>query len=347
MEKLEFIKIMLANRYLSLNDKRRLINLATNEIGADDKANAIEVLEGSDRSDTFLKKILLKQRHKPKDTASFLSLFNDPAGFKYLTHDYAPGVNIEYDAFLEQVRDTFEKNAKEYTIPKTLYSLMNTVLNGGVDERQRPKTWRSFDGKPQKENYASESWIDWARNNPNIHLLSNDNVRRTIMLFRNTIRVVKPALNDIVQGMREQYANMEIHTQKLDKADFYTYVYYLKEGIKRILDDISQYQEHPEVHISFMSEYGDDFSKRIIRITQTGSKAANFEQVRERFNGGGGAFNEIRDTLLGYCNWSVEALWDGEAKRWNLLDDNNAKEVEELNATEIDGFTHVLTYYYK
>ncbi len=347
MERFEFIKMMLGNRYLTLNDKRRLINLATSEIGADDKVQAGEELEGDGETDRLVEKIPHKQKHKPRDTASFLSLFNDPVGFKYLTHDYAPGVNIEYEAFLEQVCDTFKKKAKEYRIPKTLWSLMNIVLNGGVDKRQRPNTWLSYDGTPQNENYASESWIDWARNNPNIHLLSNENFRRTIMRFRNTIRVVKPALNDIVQGMQEQYANMEIHTQKLDKADFYTYVYYLKEGIKRILDDISQYQEHPEVHISFMSEYGDDFSKRIIRITQTGSKAANFEQVRKRFDDGGGAFNEIRDTLLGYCNWSVEALWDGEAKRWNLLNDNNAKEVEELNATEIDGFTHVLTYYYK
>lgn len=67
----------------------------------------------------------------------------------------------------------------------------------------------------------------------------------------------------------------------------------------------------------------------------------------KKFKAGGGAFNEIKDVLLGYCNWSVETIWDGQAKRWNILNDSNKAEVEEINGGDVPGFTHVLTFFSK
>jgi hypothetical protein len=75
--------------------------------------------------------------------------------------------------------------------------------------------------------------------------------------------------------------------------------------------------------------------------------ATSLDDVMKKFKSGGGAFNEIKKMFVGYCNWSVEALWDGQPKRWNILNDDNVDEVENIHNTEIHGFTHILTYFSK
>ena len=67
------------------------------------------------------------------------------------------------------------------------------------------------------------------------------------------------------------------------------------------------------------------------------------EDVRNKFNGGGGDFYSIKNTLCGYCNWSVETKWGDEVKRWNILDDSGKEQEENLVSPDIPGFTHILT----
>ena len=62
---------------------------------------------------------------------------------------------------------------------------------------------------------------------------------------------------------------------------------------------------------------------------------------------GGGAFNEIKKVFYGYCNWSVESLWDGKPKRWNILNDTDADEIDDMEDSNVLGFTHILTYFSK
>lgn len=345
MEKYDFIKLMLKSRNLSVNDKKRLILLATQEIEKKEK-----ITEGGTESPDGDKSINKGQPHTPKDTAAFLSLFNHEDGFKFLTHDFDPESEMEYSQLLKMARDTFMCAKDKYTIPKSLYALMFTMLYGGED-----KTWMDSNGKRQSENFACNKWTQWAKDNPKIHVLSNESIKKVLMAFRSTIRLVLSVdtdsqLKTIVKRQEKKHANLLIISENLNNAEeFYTYVNYLEKGIKLILDDMSKrFKESPKVKISYESSLNDDYRLCVIRITQYGSfSSKSLEDVQRKFSGGGGDFYSIRNTLYGYCNWSVESKWGDKVMRWNILNDTGKEETEALDYTDIPGFTHILTFYSK
>lgn len=347
MEKYDFIKLMLKSRNLSVNEKKRLVLLATREIEKGEfSTNENIALESKGDDVTLNRQEIL---HLPKDTASFLALFNNPQGLKFLTHDFDPDSDMDYDQLIKHARSVFKESTQKYHIPKSLYALMYTILYGGKKDGKN-RTWMDSHGDIHNENYATESWAKWAHENPKMHLLSNNKIAEIILNFRSSIRLVKPVLNDIVKRQETKHSNLTIQTEGLGKADFYTYVWNLENGIRRILDDMSRYAtKTPNIKITFERKYSDDFSSRVIKITQIGSVSSSLEDVIARFKGtgGAGAFNEIQKVFAGYCNWSVEALWDGLPKRWNILSDTDVPEVEDISDTTILGFTHVLTYFSK
>lgn len=345
MEKYDFIKLMLKSRNLSVNDKKRLILLATQEIEKKEKITerGTESLDGD-------KSINMKQPHAPKDTAAFLSLFNHEDGFKFLTHDFDPDSEMEYSQLLKMARDTFMSAKDKYTIPKSLFALMFTMLYGGKD-----KTWMDSNGKRQTENFACNKWFQWAKDNAKIHVLSNESIKKVLMAFRSTIRIVQSSsesdsrLETIVKRQAKKHADLTIISDNLEDADFYTYVRFLEKGITLILNDMSKYsKESPKVKISFDSSRNDDYKSCVIKITQYGSfSSKSLEDVQNKFNGGGGDFYSIKNTLCGYCNWSVETKWGDEVKRWNILDDSGKEQEDDLFSSDVPGFTHILTYYSK
>lgn len=345
MEKYDFIKLMLKSRNLSVNDKKRLVLLATQEIEKKEK-----IIEGGTESPIGDKPINKEQPHAPKDTAAFLSLFNHEDGFKFLTHDFDPDSEMEYSQLLKMARDTFMSAKDKYTIPKSLYALMFTVLYGGKD-----KTWMDSNGKRQTENFACNKWIKWAKDNAKIHVLSNESIKKVLMAFRSTIRIVQSSpesdsrLETIIKRQAKKHADLTITSDHLEDADFYTYVRFLEKGITLILDDMSKYsKETPKVKISFDSSRSDDYKLCEIKITQYGSfSSKTLEDVQNKFNGGGGDFYSIKNTLCGYCNWSVETKWSDKVKRWNILDDSGKEQEEDLVSPDIPGFSHILTYYSK
>ena len=337
---------MLQYRNLSVNDKKRLLLLATREIEKVDDETKDGEIKGPDGA----KPTQQEQVHAPKDTAAFLSLFNYEDGFKFLTHDFDPDSEMEYDQLIKIARDTFISAKDKYTIPKSLYALMFTMLYGGKD-----KTWMDSNGKRQTENFASNKWIQWAKDNAKIHVLSNESIKKVLMAFRSTIRIVQSSseydsrLETIVKRQAKKHADLTITADHLEDADFYTYVRFLEKGITLILDDMSKYsKESPKVKISFDSSRNADYKLCVIKITQYGSfSSKSLEDVQNKFNGGGGDFYSIKNTLCGYCNWSVETKWGDEAKRWNILDDSGKGQEEDLVSPDIPGFTHILTYYSK
>lgn len=339
---------MLKNRNLSVNDKKRLVLLATREIeGHNVPLNEKERDEKSVKETVQTKKANEKKsNHAPKDTATFLALFNNPQGFKFLTHDFDPDSDMDYERLMSLTRDCFEQAKKKYQIPPSLYAVINAFLNGG-------QVWTDCDGNSHRENYNTASWVEWARKNPKTHLLSNESFQIHILKFRSTIRLVKPALCDIVKRQEAKHSGLNIHTENLEKADFYTYVWFLECGIEKILNDMSRYADKtPDVNVSFERQFGDEFSYRTIRITQIGSVSYALDDVLKRFHSSNsgedsGQFNVIKKYLRGYCNWSVEALWDGVPKRWNILTDDGRPELESMENTDLIGFTHILTYYSK
>ena len=237
MEKYDLIKLMLKSRSLSVNDKKRLVLLATQEIEKKEKITE----RGTDSPDGD-KSINKEQPHAPKDTAAFLSLFNREDGFKFLTHEFgSPDKEMEYNKLVKLARDTFMSAKDKYIIPKSLYALMFTMLYGGKE-----KTWMDCNGKLQEENFACNKWTQWAKDNPKIHVLSNESIKKVLMAFRSTIRLVlsedtDSQLKTIVKRQEKKHANLSIISENLNNADdFYTYVNYLEKGIKLILDDMSK-----------------------------------------------------------------------------------------------------------
>lgn len=340
---------MLQNRNLSVNDKKRLLLLATREI---ERANTSLEPKEEGRKNEGTKEDVKKNiptKHAPKDTASFLSLFNNQSGFKYLTHNFDhPDLYMEYDQLLTMVRKVFKEATSQYIIPYHLYGLMYTFLYGGKDADGNVRTWKDCDGMPHKENYASKSWKEWADQNPKLHPLVNKDFEKTILKFRSSIRLLKPELTTIVKRQESKHPNLNIISEKIENAEFYTYVWDLEDGIRRILDDMSRYANTvPNVRISFERKFREDFSLRIIKITQIGSTSSPLEDAINKFKNGGGDFVGIKNTLFGYCNWSVESIWDGNAKRWNILEDNGLPEIEDIEVPSVMGFTHILTYYSK
>ena len=351
MEKYDFIKLMLKSRNLSVNDKKRLLLLATREIERVDASLEPKEKEQKQESPKDSPNTSGLAIHAPKDTASFLSLFNDPNGFKFLTHDFDPDSNMNYEKLMTQVRGQFKESTAKYRIPKNLYALMSAFIFGGKDKEGKVRTWMDCDGKFHKENFSCQKWVEWFGNNPNVHILSNEEIAKEILKFRSSIRLVKPILCDIISRQVTKHSNLTIQTNGLEKADFYTYVWALENGIKRILDDMARYADRtPNVNICFERSFGDEYSKRIIKITQIGSVSFSLDDVLRKFNNEeekGGAFNEIKKVFFGYCNWSVESLWDGKPKRWNILKDTDIEEVEDIEGSNVSGFTHILTYFSK
>lgn len=345
MEKYDFIKLMLKSRNLSVNDKKRLVLLATQEIEKKDKITAGGI-ESSDRD----KSINKEQPHAPKDTAEFLSLFNKPEGFKFLTHDF-PGHEMEYGQLIKQVHETFLSAIKKFQIPSSLYAFMRTVLFG----EGKYRTWKDCNGKDHSENYVCAEWKQWAKENPQLHISKNETIEKIIMDFRSTIRLALSGdtdsqLKTIIKRQEKKHANLSIISENLNNAnEFYTYVNYLEKGITLILDDMSKrFKESSKVKISYESSREGDYGLCVIKITQYGSfSLQSIEDVQRKFNGGGGDFYSIKNTLCGYCNWAVESRWGEKAMRWNILDDTGNAEIEDLQSAEIPGFTHILTYYSK
>ena len=177
---------MLQNRNLSVNDKKRLLLLATREIEKSD--DVVKEKEGEIKSPNGPKSTPKSQVHAPKDTAAFLSLFNYEDGFKFLTHDYDPDSEMEYDQLIKTAQDAFMSSSaiKERKIPTSLYAFMRTVLFG----EGKYKTWKDCNGKDHSENYVCAEWKQWAKDNPKLHILSNEMIKKTIMDFRSTTRLV-------------------------------------------------------------------------------------------------------------------------------------------------------------
>ena len=63
-----------------------------------------------------------------------------------------------------------------------------------------------------------------------------------------------------------------------------------------------------------------------------------------------GNMGKIKEKLRGYCHWSVETIIEETPTKVNILKEKETKEYEIINCKKEDapeGFTHILTFYYK
>lgn len=281
----------------------------------------------------------------PRDVANFLSLFENPDGLKFLTHDFDPNSDMTYEKMLSSVSNTLKEAFRKYDLPKNLIALVKVAFEGGKDNRY----WTDFEGKTHKEFYNS---LEWKELCADTHPKLVPSLSGVVEAFRRSLRVVKPSLLEYIQSMANMYSKLNMEFKDLQKADFYTNVPVLRKAIKTILDDIAQVNmassgKYPNVLIKYERGTEGDFFLRKIIITHIDSDGNNLEDARRKLTKHGGCFNNLRSLLNGYCDWAVVANWEGIPKRWNILKYPTDDTVEDVEDSSIMGFTHILTFYYK
>ena len=191
-----------------------------------------------------------------------------------------------------------------------------------------------------------KNWID---SNPTMHPISSPQYGNEIQDFRKTVRIFKPVLPQLISSFIRKTVglqNLHIRTDKLDKADFYTNVNrFINLIIGKVLKDIAQRNANAEVEISYHRSSWNEYRLCKMIITHVDSEANPFKDVQKKLFSGGGALYELAKNCQGYCDWTVEANFEGEYKRWRILSAQNLPEIETIDKNEIKGFTHIFTFY--
>lgn len=345
--KIDFIIGLLNNPTLTVKQRERVNALLVKELSTESvtEERVKEMIETAINSDEFQqrrKKAPEKKKgaHAPKLTADFLSLFNRRDGFKYLTHNYdSSGMSLS--DMIAKVKLAYDEFPLKHNLPWSLRTLMTTFIDGGE--------WIDYQGKKCAEGYSTKSWQEWSEQNGNKHPITDiGGMEKTIQRFRHTIRIVAPDLQKMVEDIIESFSSYNFSLKNLDKADFYTNVMVVRNRLKEIIKDMADHDAYKDILIEYKPGLDGDYFTRQIRITQKGSYSAKpIDEVISKYNTEGGFFYENADKLRGYCNWSVESLWDEKPYRWNILKDTDTKETEEIEKDAVPGFTHILTFYYK
>ena len=72
----------------------------------------------------------------PRDVANFLSLFENPDGLKFLTHDFDPNSDMTYEKMLSSVSNTLKESFRKYDLPRNLIALVKTAFEGRKDDER-------------------------------------------------------------------------------------------------------------------------------------------------------------------------------------------------------------------
>lgn len=284
----------------------------------------------------------LRGKHNPKITAEFLSLFGVPKGLKFLTHDFDPDSHITMAIVIKQALSIISSQKYNFKLPISLYALMINFLSEG-------RKWYDYNNSAHEINLSSGGLKSWIDSNSTLHPISSPQYGNEIQDFRKTVRIFKPVLPDLISSFINKTTslqNLQIKTEKLDKADFYTNVNRLINFIiGKVLKDIAQRNPAAEVEISYHRSSWNEYRLCEIRVTHIDSEANPFNDVQKKLLSGGGALYELAKNCQGYCDWTVEANFEGEYKRWRILSAQNLPEIETIDKDEIKGFTHIFTFY--
>ena len=284
----------------------------------------------------------LRLKHHPTITAEFLSSFGDPNGLKFLTHDFDPDSSMTMATVVKQVSSIIDSKKYIYKLPGSLYALFINFLRG---ERK----WYDYNNASHHTNLNTGGLKNWIDSNPTLHPISSNQYGNEIQDFRKTVRISKPVLPELISSFirkKTGLQNLQIKMEKLDKADFYTNVNCLINCILgKVLEDIAQRDPPAEVMLSYDRSTWNEYRLCKIIITHIGSEANPFGDVQKKIFSGGGALYELAKYCQGYCDWTVEANFEGEYKRWRILSAQNLPEIETMAKNEIKGFTHIFTFY--
>ena len=304
------------------------------------------------------KKYKTSPEPNPKHVADFMSLFNQRKGLKYLTHDYDENDQFGFDKFLIAANDVFQKETKKLNIPQSLWRI---VKQFAFDSQQTSWTSISEDYQndiPIKIGWATPELRKWSKQN-NLHPIRNVEYKKIINDFRRITRIEPKNLEKLIDASLKSAFENEIENYKikridLSKADFYSHVRFLKDAIKIIFEEIKKRSDSSgkkEVTIKYERSISNEgYYLRRIKITHHNSFPTKelglyLKEWQEKGNMG-----KIKEKLRGYCHWSVETIIEETPTKVNILKEKETKEYEIINCKKEDapeGFTHILTFYYK
>jgi hypothetical protein len=303
---------------------------------------------------TLIDELLLKKaimrgiKGNPKHVADFMDLFNQRDGLKYLTHDFDESGEFDIDEFLAKAKAVCTEKFKELEIPKSLKELINQF-----PLESEPK-WETVDNQFKTKAMASGwSSFDLAEAKANgMHPIKNHQLADVIKDFKRAIRIESPVLETLVNKVFVD-DSFEIEKKDLSKADFYTNVGDFKAALETIFEEIQKRGDSPDkkrVSVEYKKETCDDYFIRKIVITHHNSFPRRDDEdalIKEWLSFNKGNMAKIGEHLQGYCHWSVVTKIDDKPVKVNILREKGTPEQEEIDASEVQGFTHILTFYYQ
>lgn len=295
----------------------------------------------------FKKAMMRGLKGNPKQVAEFMSLFNQSDGLKYLTHGM-DGSEFDYNEVLTHAKKVCTNNLESLEIPKSLRELLNQFIF-----EENPK-WKSFDNQFNPiEIETGWSASDWQEAGNDLHPIKNTNTGNVINDFKRTTRIESPNLERLINKVFDNDDSFDIEKKDLSKADFYTHVGEFKSALDTIFEEIKKrgnMNGEKKVSISYDKETSGDFFVRKIIITHHNSFPTRNDKdalVKEWLSFEKGNMAKIAEHLQGYCHWSVETRIDNEPIRVNILREKETEPSEAIEASDADGFTHILTFYYQ
>jgi hypothetical protein len=364
--KIDFINDLLSSERIEVFQKEKLFTLTANELKKHSEIdkNIFAELEAIKKQLNGFDSVMEKSKnhnikkfenpkdftiyHKPEETSKFLqSLSSDSNPLKFIIHDKTNGFEYyemqeEWKNILTNYKTYFTKNIK-YNVIKRMKEFVGC----------EPKNW-FFKGKSENFKLSNEEVINWCKKNPGKHpILHFDN---EISYFKESIKIKKGSLQNIIEEVLlekfdKEYRQLKLNFIDLDKAEFYTDVDALISGLKNIISSIKQrIDQSQSIKFSFEAKATSNGRMRIIKIIHIDSECDK-ALIKEEIFGtdSGGDFKDAEQRFLHICDWSIAAK-NPEAKynKLNILYDFTNKYIEpreKINSHEIEGFTHILTFY--
>lgn len=308
-----------------------------------------------------------KKIHSPKDVAQFFKLFRQPNAFKFLTHDWdRRDKTFNRDELYDTFYNTFEAATKKYNITRQLYSRVQNYIRGN--------SWFIFNN--EKKVNIEWGWnhyelINWSRKNPGLHPIRNTQFKNEMIEpFKQSIEIKNNGqLTFMIEGILQRnftgsFKSKQIKLINLEKANFYTDYYTLESAFKHILEGVfERFAPEHTLEISFDRKYKKGYILNIITILHKNSKPNRDSNIKGLLKNN---LRSVENLLFGLCDWSIEADFDDNFTRVDILKEGMTGETYQtsknykyigglrLNEEEfkgqaenpLEGFKHILTFYY-
>lgn len=369
MEKFDFIKLMLQNRNLSLNDKKRLLLLATREIEKED--NHIEVARQTHTAEDNINYI------SPKDLQLFLYRFNQDGILKYTCHEIdtietkeeicnlcgTQGYSLrKHSEIISKAFEELNKKLRDEKIFKdpNMYALMSVYLTGSTPGGQTK--WSSL---KIETNWASPDLFAWGDSNPDLIPSPSKNIairqrnkgyelpkalrsnltgsriltfKELVLYFKSLFHIRRDnSLLDILNYINntEKYSDKKINIVFLDKQfknniELLTNVDKLVQAYKRIIEICRNSHKDDDILNIELSFFEEEGFIYFCIHDKDSIYGKNLDAATKRI--GEQHMKLIKNQINGLCDLYIEADFDNqEFARIALWDENSGPQSEDLN----------------